>query len=109
MEMMKALMVLSLMMLSVMAEGALLGGWKPIKDVSDPHVVEIAKYAVEEHNKQSKTDLKLDRVVSGQTQVVAGTNYKLIIAASDGKSYEAIVWEKPWEHFRKLTSFRNAN
>ncbi|KAH1055594.1 hypothetical protein J1N35_033659 [Gossypium stocksii] len=87
---------------------ALAGGWAPIKDIKDPHVTEIAEFAVNEHSKQSKVSLKLDKVVKGETQVVSGINYKLILNAKDGSAvntYEAVVWEKAWLHFRNLTSF----
>lgn len=112
MMMMKSLICLSLVLLPLIsvAEGALLGGWKPIKDVSDPNVVEIAKYAISEHNKVSKPNLVYEKVVHGKEQVVSGKKYDLTIAAKNGgggsKNYEAVVWDKPWEKFRKLESFK---
>jgi len=84
------------------------GGWSPIKNIDDPHVKEIADYAVTEYAKQSGHKLKLEKVLKGETQAVAGVNYRLTLAATDGsssKNYEAIVWEKVWQHFRNLTSF----
>ncbi|KAM7506343.1 hypothetical protein LguiB_005247 [Lonicera macranthoides] len=89
--------------------GGRVGGWQAIKDVKDPHVQEIGKFAVDQNNKQSKLALKFQEVVGGETQVVAGTNYRLLIAAKDGtvsNRYEAVVWDKPWMHFRNLTSFK---
>ena len=88
----------------------LVGGWRPIENVSDPHVQEIGKFAVTEHNKKATASLKFQSVVSGETQVVAGTNYRLVIAAADGgasNKYEAVVWEKSWMNFRSLTSFKH--
>jgi Aspartic acid proteinase inhibitor len=62
---------------------------------------------VSEHNRQAGDDLIT--VVSGETQVVAGTNYRLVIEATDVEGnvaqYWAVVLEKPWERFRQLTSF----
>ncbi|RZR92335.1 hypothetical protein BHM03_00020643 [Ensete ventricosum] len=92
--------------LSVLA----VGGWTPIKNISDPDVGEIAEFAVAEHNHEASTNLTLCKVVKGDTQEVAGINYKLVLEAKDGgvgvvSEYEAVVWEKTWEHFRKLTSF----
>ena len=87
----------------------LAGGWRPIKDVNDPHVKEIGQYAISEHNKKAKSDLQFDHVVRGESQVVAGINYRLVIAAKDGSvsnNYEAVVWEKAWEGYRNLTSFK---
>ncbi|KAK4381024.1 Cysteine proteinase inhibitor 1 [Sesamum angolense] len=85
-------------------------GWKPIDSPKDPKVVEIANFAVTEHNKEARTALAFESVVKGDTQVVAGTNYRLVIAAKNGsaadsKQYRAFVWDKPWQKFRKLLSF----
>ncbi|KAI4365037.1 hypothetical protein MLD38_021057 [Melastoma candidum] len=87
------------------------GSWSPIKDVDDPHIKEIAEFAVSEHNKRSNSSLTLEGVASGETQVVAGVSYRLRIDCKDlgcecVKRYEAVVWEKPWLHFRRLISFR---
>lgn len=85
------------------------GGWQPIKGANDPHIKEIGAFAVQEYDKTSNADLKFVTVVKGETQVVSGINYRLIVTAKDGsadKNYEALVWEKPWEKFRNLTSFK---
>ncbi|WOK92403.1 cysteine proteinase inhibitor 1 isoform X2 [Canna indica] len=93
--------------------GALVGGWTPIKDINDPHVKEIAQFAVSEHNKVENSGLALSKVMKGETQVVSGTNYRLLIDVQDptgaSAQYVAVVWEKPWEKFRQLTSFKMAN
>lgn len=133
--------------------GLKLGGWQPIKDLNDPHVREIGEFAVSEHNKEVEHDQKLSlrRVVRGETQVVAGINYHLLLEVDDVEvddhghhhqpepaastnsgrsddgsdsrsrnaggvnsgasltSYEAVVWEKAWEGFRRLTSFGPAD
>ncbi|KAK9267188.1 hypothetical protein L1049_009608 [Liquidambar formosana] len=91
------------------AEGRIIGGWEPIKNVSDPHVREIGEFAVTEHNKEAKEELAFESVVKGETQLVSGTNYRLVLAAKDGgasNNYEAVVWEKIWTGFRNLTSFK---
>ncbi|XP_042509152.1 multicystatin-like [Macadamia integrifolia] len=85
------------------------GGWQPIKDVTNPHVQELGQFAVTEHNGQSGKHVVFKCVVIGWTQVVTGVNYCLIIFAKDGcelQLYDAIVWEKPWEGFRQLISFK---
>ncbi|XP_059664585.1 cysteine proteinase inhibitor 1-like [Cornus florida] len=85
------------------------GGWEPIKDPKAPEVQEIGEFAVTQHNKQAKTDLKFESVDSGETQVVSGMNYRLVLSAKDGagsNKYEAVIWDKPWAHFRNLTSFK---
>ncbi|CAL0301102.1 unnamed protein product [Lupinus luteus] len=45
-----------------MAASAIIGGWTPIKNINDPHVKEIANFAVTEHNKQSRDKLKLGSI-----------------------------------------------
>ncbi|CAJ1941463.1 unnamed protein product [Sphenostylis stenocarpa] len=102
------LLALVLFVSAVARENSMPGGWSPIKNINDPHVTEIADYAVTEYDKRSGQKLKLEKVIKGDTQVVAGLNYRFILTATDGSSsgnYEAIVWEKVWEHFRNLTSF----
>ncbi|WOL10056.1 hypothetical protein Cni_G18810 [Canna indica] len=75
-----------------------------IKDVSDPHVREIAHFPLSEHNDDVKTCLVLIKVVKGETQVAAGTKYRLVLEVMDynkGKTarYVAAVLEKKWENF----------
>ncbi|XP_018465130.1 cysteine proteinase inhibitor 4 [Raphanus sativus] len=108
---MKSLICLSLILLPLIAvvEGNL-GGWKNIENLSDPNVVSLAKYAVDEHNKQSKANLVFVKIVEGKEQVVSGKKYDLKIAAKDGggatKNYEAVVVERVWAHYRSLESFK---
>ncbi|XP_039070601.1 cysteine proteinase inhibitor 5-like [Hibiscus syriacus] len=104
--------LLSLVFLSLIFSDArkanLTGGWSPIQNISDPHVTEIAEFAVGEYNNESKASLKLEKVVKGETQVVSGMNYRLALKAKDEateKTYEAVVWEKAWQNYKNLTSF----
>nr|XP_043611085.1 cysteine proteinase inhibitor 5-like [Erigeron canadensis] len=84
------------------------GGWKQIPNVTDPAIVDIGKFAVDEHNKEKKLSLVFGKVVMGESQVVAGMNYNLTITAMNAGveyNYLALVWDKPWQKFRQLTSF----
>lgn len=94
---------------AALGEGTLTGGWSPIPDVTDPKIVEIGKFSVDEHNKEDNASLEFKKVVKGESQVVAGTKYNLTITAADGSvenNYVALVWDKPWQKFRKLLSFK---
>ncbi|KAK7331127.1 hypothetical protein VNO77_25341 [Canavalia gladiata] len=87
---------------------AIPGGWTPIKNLKDPHVQQIANFAVIEYDKQSGANLKLVNVIRGDTQVVAGISYRLVLAASNGPStgkYQAVVLEKAGLQDKKLISF----
>ncbi|KAI3691743.1 hypothetical protein L6452_31545 [Arctium lappa] len=88
----------------------LVGDWTKITNVSDPKVVEIGKFAVDEHNKADQASLKFSKVVSGERQVVGIMNYNPTITATDGRvenNYVIVVWDKPWvKKFRRFTSFK---
>ncbi|KAK8501984.1 hypothetical protein V6N13_023243 [Hibiscus sabdariffa] len=84
------------------------GGWSPIRHIHDPYVTQLAEFAVNEYNRQSKTSLKLVAVESGDTQVASGTTYRLLLKATGGtltRYYRAVVWEKASQGFRKLFLF----
>ncbi|KAL7616753.1 hypothetical protein Lser_V15G04173 [Lactuca serriola] len=91
-----------------LADGwSLAGSWTPI-NASDPMVIEIGKFAVDEHDKDDHMSLQFEKVVAGESQVVAGTQYNITITAVEGgveNNYVALVWDKPWQKFRELMSF----
>ncbi|KAK9084678.1 hypothetical protein Sjap_025089 [Stephania japonica] len=83
------------------------GGWVPI-DVHSPHSIELARFAVDEHNKEAHTQLEFERLVKGESQIVVGTNYRLTIRATNGgliQTYEALVYEG-LDHKKVLKSFK---
>ncbi|KAK9715069.1 hypothetical protein RND81_06G141100 [Saponaria officinalis] len=92
----------------------LLGGYTPIKNISDPHVIDVSKFAVKQHNKEDPAHkLRLLNIIKGYSQVVAGTNWKLFFYAkavhSHGRRlYVAVVFEQPWVHSMNLTYFKPA-
>ncbi|KAK1273629.1 Cysteine proteinase inhibitor 5 [Acorus gramineus] len=108
------LLLLSFLLFNIAT--AIVGGWTPINDVNDPHVRDIGRYAVDRHERLTGENLLFNDILSGETQVVEGVNYRLVISAnevvgapSSAKKYEAVVWEKAWEGFRNLTSFKPIN
>ncbi|XP_074561991.1 putative cysteine proteinase inhibitor 7 [Curcuma longa] len=103
------LLLLPLLLLICNA-GAITGGWTPIGDLHDPHILDIVEFAISEHNKQAHTKLTLTQVVKGESQVVAGINYRLLLQVKNllgggFAEYEAVVWEKPSDSSRQLLSF----
>ncbi|GAB4816453.1 hypothetical protein N2152v2_003499 [Parachlorella kessleri] len=76
----------------------LAGGFSSVSDAANDASVQGAKKVVEEAlSKKLKGPLEVE-VVSAESQVVAGTNYKLKLkvkdASQDTKYYQAQVWEK---------------
>jgi Aspartic acid proteinase inhibitor len=107
----KSLLLLSVLLTAshLVASKQILGGWSPIKNVTDPHVKDLGAFAVSEHDKVANDSLVFVQVVSGEQQVVAGMNYRLVLEAKNGNGtvakYVAVVWEKLWANTRQLTSF----
>ncbi|CAI8604491.1 unnamed protein product [Vicia faba] len=100
------LMLIGMSAFMVVRNQVTLGGWIPIKNINDPHVTSIATYAVTEYDKQSGLKLKLEKVISGETNVVDGTIFCLNISTttnSASNKYNVVVLEKLSQ--RKLTSF----
>ncbi|CAJ2655900.1 unnamed protein product [Trifolium pratense] len=105
---------LLVLLVSMAMNQAIPGGYTPIKNINDPYVIEIARFAVTEHNKGLRTKLHFMKVIRGESQVVAGINYRLKLSASYGSSsrvdpYVAEVLDRPQQHFRNLTSFSPVN
>ncbi|KAK9104039.1 hypothetical protein Scep_020883 [Stephania cephalantha] len=71
------------------------GGYAPVEDLKK--VEGIGEFAVKEHNKQAQTHLKFEQVVKGESQIVAGTNFNLILRASIEEqvyTYNAYVFKR---------------
>ncbi|GMH15760.1 hypothetical protein Nepgr_017601 [Nepenthes gracilis] len=86
-----------------------LGSYRPIKNLTEPRVIEVGNFAVSEHNKEAGTKLLFVKVVKGDFQVVSGLNFRLVISAKDGVdlgNYEAVVYKKPWQSYKRLISFK---
>ncbi|KAK2412907.1 cysteine proteinase inhibitor [Trifolium repens] len=100
--------LLFLLIIASLAARSVPGGWSPIDNINDPYITGIANYAVTEYDKRSGAKLKFEKVIKGESQVVVGTNYRLILSAANGSAsnnYEALVWERVWLNFKNLTSF----
>uniref|UniRef100_A0ACD5XMF9 Uncharacterized protein n=1 Tax=Avena sativa TaxID=4498 RepID=A0ACD5XMF9_AVESA len=100
---------------AAMPSTALDGKWQPISNITDPHLKDLGEWAVAEHTKVYNDGLRFSKVVSGEVQIVAVLNYRLVVDALplDGKDtmYEAEVFEQDWptSTTRKLVSFDPAN
>ncbi|CAK0787550.1 hypothetical protein CVIRNUC_010771 [Coccomyxa viridis] len=108
---MKLVLGLVLGLLAQAASGTMLGGFKKHEDhKNDANVEKAAKFAVQKVGEERKEKLDLMKVISVHTQVVAGTNYKLLldIANSQNKMerLEADVYEPLGGQEMKLTSSR---
>ena len=92
------------------------GDWTPIKNFKNPHVHELAEYAVTAYNYQARKHLKFHSIVYGEIQwLPRGTNYRFVIAAIDGEnltitnSYIARVFENTEVGDKTLQAFKPIN
>ncbi|KAK6919160.1 Cystatin domain [Dillenia turbinata] len=105
-----ALVLISLVLLDSIS--ALPGGFHQIKNLKDPHVIEIAEFAVKEMNKSIRiATSKLKSIDQGSYQVVAGTRYRLHISTINipdvgPRKYEVVVFEKLRSHDKQLVSYK---
>jgi hypothetical protein len=90
-----------------------LGAWTPLKNISDPPVIEIAKFAVTAYNSQNHKNLLFQKVIKGSYHIESGTRYRLVVRVKDEKSvviptadYLADVLEKRWTGDKKLVYFQ---
>lgn len=76
----------------------MLGGFKQVGAENDAGVQKAADFALGELSSKEGGALKLDRVVSAERQVVAGTNYRLKLATTNAggarATYSVVVYER---------------
>ncbi|CAO2197250.1 unnamed protein product [Urochloa humidicola] len=94
-----------------MADGGQSGGGFEIAPgrENDPHIIDLASFAVSEHNKNDNDQLEFQNLVQVKLRAVSGAEYLLTIEAKDGevtKLYEAKVWDRPWMDFKQLLDFK---
>ncbi|GAU26639.1 hypothetical protein TSUD_102470 [Trifolium subterraneum] len=105
-------LVLFLLVLSVsLAKNqAISVSYNPIKDINDPYVIEIARFAVTAYNKRAGAKLEFKTVIKGESKNVIKTYYRLNLSANNGSisnDYEAVVVDVPFNHHRHLISFKS--
>ncbi|CAL9782459.1 unnamed protein product [Musa acuminata subsp. burmannicoides] len=86
------------------------GGIYDSASQNSSEVEELARFAIDEHNKKANATLELVGVVKVKEQVVAGQMYYLTLEAKESngekKLYEAKIWVKPWMDFKELQEFK---
>ncbi|XP_047182096.1 multicystatin-like [Vigna umbellata] len=77
-----------------------------------PHIEGLARFAVDQYNKNENANLEFVRVIDAKKQVVEGFLYYITLEAKDGESknvYEAKVWERSWVNSTELVEFKPVN
>ncbi|KAL1542502.1 cysteine proteinase inhibitor 1-like [Salvia divinorum] len=86
------------------------GAYNPVPNPNAPEIVQIALFALSDHNKQKKEALVYESMIKAEMQVVNGFNYRLTFVARDTRTsrtnnYQAIVYFQPVPTFVNLVSF----
>ncbi|XP_042472299.1 cysteine proteinase inhibitor-like [Zingiber officinale] len=77
---------------------------------NNTEIQELARFAVDEHNKKQNALLEFARVVKAREQVVTGTLHHLTVEEVEGgekKLYEPKVWVKTWLNFKQVEEFKH--
>ncbi|XP_037499819.1 salivary cystatin-L2 isoform X2 [Rhipicephalus sanguineus] len=104
------------------------GGWTEQNPSSDPKYLRLAHFAIAQQTTGLPNYQTVLRLLKVQTQVINGVNYKVIFetapsncTVADGPysselckpttnqasaACTAIIFERQWENYRELTSFR---
>jgi len=76
-----------------------------------PQIDRLARFALNEFNKQQNAQLSYSKVVGAREQIVSGMVYYLTMEALDGHRttglYLAKVWVVPWNNFTQLEEFKH--
>ncbi|KAG6404669.1 hypothetical protein SASPL_136922 [Salvia splendens] len=90
-------------------KNTLAGGWTEIPDTNSQEILLYGIFAVSEYNKQNNKSLTFESVLKAEKQVVAGVNYRLLLAAGDelrpSGTYQAVVYNQAAPTSLHLTSF----
>ncbi|QCE04283.1 cathepsin F [Vigna unguiculata] len=73
------------------------------------HIENLARFAVDQYNKNENANLEFVRVIDAKEQVVEGFIYYITLEAKDGESknvYEVKVWERSWLNSIELLEFK---
>ena len=68
----------------------IVGGFHELR-ATDPELAAVARFVVP---RLPVRGARLARIIGGEKQVVAGTNYRIMLQLSDGSRWRAEVWKK---------------
>ncbi|XP_027773479.1 multicystatin-like isoform X2 [Solanum pennellii] len=85
------------------------GGIVNVPNPNSNKFQELARFAVQDYNEKQNTHLEFVENLNVKEQVVAGMMYYITLVATDAgikKIYEAKIWVKEWEDFKKVVEFK---
>lgn len=98
--------VLGLALAAPLSAQGVPGGWSEVPQAAmSDEVKAAARFAVA---RLPKPHGKLKAIVGAEQQVVAGTNYRMLLVLSDGKRWRVQVWKK-LDGTMQLTHYKRAD
>ncbi|XP_015170603.1 multicystatin-like [Solanum tuberosum] len=88
---------------------AKIGGIINVLLPNNPQFQDLAHFVVQKYNKNQNAHLELLENLNVKEQLVSGMMYYITFAATDAgkkKIYEAKIWVKEWEDFKKVVEFK---
>ncbi|KAK4719723.1 hypothetical protein R3W88_018061 [Solanum pinnatisectum] len=88
---------------------AIVGGLVDVPFENKVEFDDLARFAVQDYNQKNNAHLEFVENLNVKEQVVAGMLYYITFVATDGgkkKIYEAKIWVKVWENFKKVVEFK---
>ena len=83
------------------------GGWKEVKDVTEPHVAKIISFLVQHVLAEHPADkYELHNVLDAEIQVVAGLKYRIALEFRVGDAKQEIHKFEVYDHFGDLSITR---
>nr|4LZI_A Chain A, Multicystatin [Solanum tuberosum] len=90
-------------------DSAIIGGFTDVPFPNNPEFQDLARFAVQDYNKKENAHLEYVENLNVKEQLVAGMIYYITLVATDAgkkKIYEAKIWVKEWEDFKKVVEFK---
>uniref|UniRef100_A0A131Z3U1 Cystatin n=1 Tax=Rhipicephalus appendiculatus TaxID=34631 RepID=A0A131Z3U1_RHIAP len=120
--------IFALTAITAHCSASLIGGWTEQNPSSNPKYLQLAHFAIAQQTTGLTNYHTVLRLLKVETQIVAGIKYKVTFETApsnctiaDGPysselckptttqasaACTAIIYERPWENYRELTSFR---
>ncbi|KAG5602690.1 hypothetical protein H5410_034060 [Solanum commersonii] len=90
-------------------DSAIIGGFTDVPFPNNPEFQDLAHFVVQDYNKKENAHLEYVENLNVKEQLVAGMIYYITLVATDAgkkKIYEAKIWVKEWEDFKKVVEFK---
>nr|XP_004507618.1 uncharacterized protein LOC101505163 [Cicer arietinum] len=105
----ESVVVFVLILLASTATATATGKFLPVHDINDPHLADLANFAVHEHDRINGVNIKFDKIIQAQYDFSNTLHqFHLIFSVTDDSvynKYEALMLEDQVDLSRKVAFF----